>query len=66
MGRFYYICERLRSGHGKFLGVLNGKRVALAKLKSCAAKTSNEVYVLDVLSGEVIARRMGLLPVPAK
>jgi hypothetical protein len=66
MGRFYYICEKLRNGHGKFLSVFNGKQVALAKLKSYAAKTSNEVYVLDVLSGEVIARRIGLLPAPAK
>jgi hypothetical protein len=66
MGRFYYICEKLRNGRGKFLSVFNGKRVALAKLKDYAAKTSNEVYVLDVLSGEVIARRLAPRPVPAK
>jgi hypothetical protein len=66
MGRFYYIFETLLDGRGKFLSVFNGKQVALGKLKFYAAKTSNEVYVLDVLSGEVIARRMGLLHVAAK
>jgi hypothetical protein len=57
MGRFYFICERLRSGRGKFLSVLNGREIALKKLKFYAGETSNEVYVLDVLSGKVIARR---------
>jgi hypothetical protein len=59
MGRFYYICEKLRSGRGRFLCVFNGKAVALSKLKGYAAQTTNEVYVQDVLSGEVIARCIG-------
>jgi hypothetical protein len=57
MGRFYYICEKLRDGRGKFLSVFNGMKVALAKLKYYASSTLNEVYVEDVLSGEIIARR---------
>lgn len=57
MGRFYYICEKLRGGRGKFLSVFNGREVALVKLKYYAARTDNEVYLLDVLSGKVIARR---------
>jgi hypothetical protein len=57
MGRFYYICEKLRDGRGKFLSVFNGRKVALAKLKYYASSTLNEVYVEDVLSGEIIARR---------
>lgn len=57
MDRFYYICEKLRTGRAKFLSVFNGKDVALAQLKKYAATTSNEVYAQDVLSRRVIARR---------
>jgi hypothetical protein len=32
VGRFYYICEKLRSGKVKLLTVLNGKAAALAAL----------------------------------
>lgn len=59
MDRFYFICEKLRSGKSKFLTVLSGKKVALAHLNGYAAETTNEVYVLDVLSKTVIARRNG-------
>ena len=55
MDRFYFICEKLRSGKSKFLTVLSGKKVALARLKDYAAETANEVYVLDVLSKTVVA-----------
>jgi hypothetical protein len=58
MGRFYYICEKLRNNRSKFLNVFNGRTVTLAKLKLYSATTSNEVYALDVLSGQVIARRI--------
>jgi hypothetical protein len=59
MDRFYYICEKLRGGKSKFLTVLSGKKVALARLKGYAALTTNEVYVLDVLSNKVIASLNG-------
>jgi hypothetical protein len=55
--RFYYICEKLRNGKAKFLTVLNGRAAALAGLKRYASETLNEVYVQDVLSKQVIARR---------
>jgi hypothetical protein len=57
MGRFYYIGEKLRNGRGKFLSVFKGRKVALVKLKYYASATFDEVYVEDVLSGEIIARR---------
>ena len=58
MGSFYYICEKLVNRKARFLSVFNGRAVALAKLKVYSAKTANEVYALDVLSGKVIARRI--------
>jgi hypothetical protein len=57
MGRSCYNCEKLRGGRGKLLRVFSGRDVALVKLKYYAARTDNEVYLLDVLSGKVIARR---------
>jgi hypothetical protein len=57
MVRFYYICEKRRSGKAKFLTVLNGKAAALSGLKRYASQTLNGVYIQDVLSKQVIARR---------
>jgi hypothetical protein len=59
MDRFYYICEKLHSGKSKFLTVLCGKKIALAHLKQYAAETTNEVYVLDVLTEKVISSVKG-------
>jgi hypothetical protein len=57
MLRFYYIYEKARHKKAKFLSVFSAKKIALTKLKEFAAQTPNQVYVMDVLSGVVIARR---------
>jgi hypothetical protein len=52
----YFIYEK--NGPAKILTVLRGTRIdARAALKRFAAKTVKEVYLLDVVTHKVIARR---------
>jgi hypothetical protein len=57
MGRFFYICERIGKGKARFVTVLCGKKIAMTRLKEFAATTTNEVYLLDVLSQQIVAIR---------
>jgi hypothetical protein len=57
MGRFFYICERMGKGKARFVTVLCGKKIAMERLKEYAAMTTNEVYLLDILSQQIVATR---------
>jgi hypothetical protein len=55
MERVYFIYEK--NGVAKILTMLRGTRIdARAALKRFAARTVKEVYLLDVVTREVVAR----------
>lgn len=55
MANVYFIYEK--NGIAKILTVLRGTRIdARAALKRFAARTAKEVYLLDVVTHEVVAK----------
>ena len=56
MKRWYFICEKLSDGKGKFLSVIRGKANGRKVLGRFALKTRNEVYLMDILTHEIVLR----------